>query len=49
MEGVYGGFRITVKKPDDFDYCGVLSEILRSSRFSVNVEMRDGLLVINAR
>lgn len=49
VEGVYGGYRITVKKPDDFDYCGVLSEILGSSRFSVNVEMRDGLLVINAR
>ncbi|MCX8175536.1 MAG: ATP cone domain-containing protein [Candidatus Micrarchaeota archaeon] len=49
VEGVYGGFRITVKKPDEFDYCGVLMEILKTSKFSVNIEMREGLLVINAR
>ncbi|MCX8198228.1 MAG: ATP cone domain-containing protein [Candidatus Micrarchaeota archaeon] len=49
VEGVYGGFRITVKNPDGFDYCGVLMEILKTSKFSINVEMRDGFIVINAR
>ncbi len=49
VEGVYGGFKITVKKPDEFDYCGVLVEILKSSKFNVNVELQDGFLLINAR
>jgi len=49
VEGVYGGFRITVKKNDDFDYCGVFQEILGRSRLSVNVEIREKCIVIVAR
>ncbi|MCX8197117.1 MAG: ATP cone domain-containing protein [Candidatus Micrarchaeota archaeon] len=49
VEGVYGGFRIRVDDPDDFDFCGVFMELLRTSKFSVSVEMQDGRIVIVAR
>ncbi|GEM_PF-3248768 len=49
VEGVYGGFRITVTKPNDFDYCGVLKEILAKSGLHIIVELRGNKLVIIAR
>jgi predicted nuclease with TOPRIM domain len=49
VEAVYGGFRITVKNPEVFDYFGVLHEILKNSNFSISVELEEGLLVIIAK
>ena len=49
VEGVYGGFKITVMRPNDFDYCGVLKEILIKSGLHIIVELRRGKLVIIAR
>jgi len=49
VEGVYGGFRITVKKPEKFDYFGVFSEILKNSNLSVSLELKDGYIIIYAK
>ncbi|MEM4554754.1 MAG: ATP cone domain-containing protein [Candidatus Anstonellaceae archaeon] len=49
VEGVYGGFRITITNPDDFDFCGIFLELLKTSKFSISVEMQDEKIVIIAR
>lgn len=49
VEGVYGGFRITVLNEKEFDYYGVLHEILGSSKFIVTAELVDRSIVISAR
>lgn len=49
VEGVYGGFKITVLDEKEFDYCGVLREILGTSKLNVAVSLLDHEIVINAR
>ena len=48
MEEVYGGLRITVKNDREFDYHGVLMEILECRGMAVAVELHDNKIVIVA-